>query len=200
MTEKLILLVLAVVGLVISGIRPVDRPTWWLEVLPVIVAVPVLIGTHRRFPLTPLAYRLIVFHALILVLGAHYTYAQVPLGDWARDAFGLARNHYDRLGHLAQGFIPAIVIREVLLRVTPLQPGGWTFLLVTACALSISALYELGEWWAAAALGQAVEAFLGTQGDPWDTQWDMVLALRGAVTSQFLLGRAHDRALARLRA
>ncbi len=198
MTEKHILLVLALVGLVVSGIRPVDRPTWWLEVLPVIVAVAVLVGTYRRFPLTPLAYRLIVFHALILAYGAHYTYAQVPLGDWARDAFGLARNHYDRLGHLAQGFIPAIVIREVLLRMTPLQPGGWTFLMVTACGLSVSALYELGEWWAAAAFGEAAEAFLGTQGDPWDTQWDMVLALLGAVTSQLLLGRAHDRALARL--
>jgi putative membrane protein len=146
-----------------------------------------------------LAYRLIFIHALILILGGHYTYAQVPLGDWARDAFGLARNHYDRLGHLAQGFIPAIVVREVFLRLTPLRPGGWTFVIVSAVCLGISAFYELIEWWVAVAVGQAADAFLGTQGDPWDTQWDMFLALVGAVAAQIMFGRAHDRALAGLR-
>jgi putative membrane protein len=199
MTENRVLFALALLALVVSGIAPTDRATWLLEVLPVIVAGPVLAGTHRRFPLTPLAYRLIFIHALILILGGHYTYAQVPLGDWARDAFGLARNHYDRLGHLAQGFIPAIVVREVFLRLTPLRPGGWTFVIVSAVCLGISAFYELIEWWVAVAAGQAADAFLGTQGDPWDTQWDMFLALVGAVAAQIMFGRAHDRALAGLR-
>jgi putative membrane protein len=199
MTENRVLFALALLALVVSGIAPTDRATWLLEVLPVIVAGPVLAGTHRRFPLTSLAYRLIFIHALILILGGHYTYAQVPLGDWARDAFGLARNHYDRLGHLAQGFIPAIVVREVFLRLTPLRPGGWTFVIVSAVCLGISAFYELIEWWVAVAAGQAADAFLGTQGDPWDTQWDMFLALVGAVAAQIMFGRAHDRALAGLR-
>lgn len=199
MTENHILFALALVALVVSGIAPADRATWWLETLPVIIAGPVLAGTYRRFPLTPLAYRLIFIHALILILGAHYTYAHVPLGEWARNAFGLARNHYDRLGHLAQGFIPAIVVREVLLRMMPFRPGGWTFVIVSAFCLGISAFYELIEWWVAVAAGQAADAFLGTQGDPWDTQWDMFLALVGAVAAQLLLGRLHDRALAGLR-
>ena len=199
MTENRVLFALALLALVVSGIAPTDRATWLLEVLPVIVAGPVLAGTHRRFPLTSLAYRLIFIHALILILGGHYTYAQVPLGDWARDAFGLARNHYDRLGHLAQGFIPAIVVREVFLRLTPLRPGGWTFVIVSAVCLGISAFYELIEWWVAVAAGQAADAFLGTQGDPWDTQWDMFLALVGAVAAQIIFSRAHDRALAGLR-
>lgn len=198
MTEKRVLFALALLALVVSGFAPADRVTWLLEALPVIIAGPVLAGTHRRFPLTPLAYRLIFVHALILIVGAHYTYAQMPLGDWARDAFGLARNHYDRLGHLAQGFIPAIVVREVLLRATPLRPGGWTFAIVAGCCLGISAFYELIEWWVALTAGQAADAFLGTQGDPWDTQWDMFLALVGAIAAQIMLGRVHDRALARL--
>ncbi len=186
------------VALLVSGVSPRDRTTWWLEVFPVLIAAPVLIATFARFPLTPLAYTLIALHALILILGGHYTYAQVPLGFWAQDWLGLTRNHYDRLGHFAQGFVPAIVAREVLLRTSPLRPGRWLFFLVTATCLAISACYELIEWWAALAGGQSADAFLGTQGDVWDTQWDMFLALIGALTAQLTLSRAHDRALASL--
>lgn len=189
------LLALTTVALVASGIGPYDRTTWWLEVAPVLIAVPILVATRRRFPLSPLAYRLLFVHGLILMLGGHYTYARVPLGDWVRDALGLARNHYDRLGHLAQGFVPAIVVREVVLRLTPLRRGGWLFFLVTFTCLGFSAFYELIEWWAAVLGGESAEAFLGTQGDVWDTQWDMFLALVGAVSAQLLLGRAHDRSL-----
>jgi putative membrane protein len=154
--------------------------------------------TRRRFPLTPLAYRLIFLHSGILMLGGHYTYAEVPLGFWMRDAFGLARNHYDRIGHFAQGFVPAILAREILLRKTPLKPGGWLFFLVTCVCLAISACYEFIEWWTALASGSGADAFLGTQGDPWDTQWDMFLCLLGALTAQLTLSRLHDRQLARL--
>jgi putative membrane protein len=198
---KIYLLVLcAGVGaaLIVSGIAPRDRTTWWLEVSPVLLAAPILVATAARFPLTPLACTLIAVHALILCLGGHYTYAEVPLGFWARDALGLARNHYDRLGHFAQGFVPAIVVREVLLRTSPLRRGRWLFFLVTATCLAISACYEFIEWWTALLGGQAADAFLGTQGDVWDTQWDMFLALVGALTAQLLLARTHDRALARL--
>jgi putative membrane protein len=184
--------------LVVSGIRPTDRLTWLLEVAPAIAAVPVLVATRRRFPLTPLLYVLVALHAAILCVGGHYTYAEVPVGFWARDALGLSRNPFDRLGHLAQGFVPALVAREVLLRTSPLRPGRWLFVVVTAVALAISATYELVEWGAALVLGQGADAFLGTQGDPWDTQWDMFLALVGAVAAQVLLARLHDRQLARL--
>ena len=190
----------AVVGaaLIVSGIAPRDRTTWWLEVFPVLLGAPILLATAARFPLTPLVYTLLAIHALILILGGHYTYAEVPLGFWVRDALGLARNHYDRVGHFAQGFIPAILAREILLRTSPLRRGRWLFFLVTATCLAISALYELIEWWAALAGGESADAFLGTQGDVWDTQWDMFLALIGAITAQLALGRTHDRALARL--
>jgi len=137
-------------------------------------------------------------HATILMLGGHYTYAEVPLGNWVKDALGLARNHYDRLGHFAQGFVPAILAREILLRKTPLRSGRWLFFLVTCVCLAISACYELIEWWTAVATGEAATAFLGTQGDPWDTQWDMFIALIGAVTAQLLLARGHDRQLSAL--
>jgi len=197
--EPLLLLGLGAVALVLSGIGPHDRLTWLLEVAPVLIAAPLLIATFRRFRLTPLLYRLILLHALILMLGGHYTYAEVPLGFWVQDLFELARNHYDRLGHLAQGFIPAILAREILLRRTPLTPGRWLFVLVTSVCLAFSACYELIEWGAAVALGQSADAFLGTQGDPWDTQWDMFMALIGAVAAQATLGRLHDRQLARLR-
>jgi putative membrane protein len=196
--EPRILLALGLGLLVLSGIGPHDRLTWLLEVAPILLGVPILVATYRRFPLTPLCYRLVFLHACILMLGGHYTYAEVPLGFWARDALGLARNHYDRVGHLAQGFIPAILAREVLLRCTPLRPGGWLFFLVTSVCLAFSALYELIEWWAAVALEAGATAFLGTQGDPWDTQWDMFLCLVGAVAAQLLLARRHDRELARL--
>jgi len=194
--EPAILLAIGAVLLVVSGVRPHDQTTWVLEVFPIFLGIPLLLLTSRRFPLTPLAYRLIFVHALILMLGGHYTYAQVPLGFWVQELFGLARNHYDRLGHLAQGFVPAIIAREVLLRRSPLVPGKWLFFLVLCICLSVSATYELVEWWAAVLGGEAADAFLGTQGDPWDTQWDMFLALVGAVASQLVLARIHDRQLA----
>ena len=194
----LVLLVLGSVALVLSGIDPYDRATWVMEVFPIFVAVPVLLLTGRQFPLTPLAYGLIFVHALILMLGGHYTYARVPLGFWVQDLLDLGRNHYDRLGHLAQGFVPAILVREILLRRSPLVRGRWLFVLVTAFCLAVSACYEFIEWWAALLGGESADAFLGTQGDVWDTQWDMFLALIGAVVAQLTLSRVHDRQLARL--
>ena len=196
--EPLVLLVVGLVLLAWSGLAPHDRFTWFLEVAPIFIAVPVLIATRRRFPLTPLAYRLILVHAVILMVGGHYTYERVPLGDWVRDAAGLARNDYDRVGHFAQGFVPAILAREILLRRTPLVRGRWLFFLVTCVCLAISACYEFVEWWTAVATGDAATAFLGTQGDPWDTQWDMLTALVGAITAQAVLSREHDRELALL--
>jgi putative membrane protein len=192
---------LAGVGAVLlwSGIGPYDRATWWLEVAPVLVAAPLLVATAQRFPLTPLLYSLLFLHAVILMVGGHYTYARVPLGFWAQDLFDLARNHYDRVGHLAQGFIPAIVAREILLRRTPLRPGGWLFFLVLCVCLAISAVYELLEWWTALLAGEAADAFLATQGDVWDTQWDMFLAGIAATAAQLLLARWHDAQLRRLR-
>jgi len=191
---------LALLGLVLavlawSGIGPRDRFTWFLEVLPVLLALPLLLWTGRRFRFTDLAYGLMALHAVILMVGGHYTYAEMPLFNWLRDSFDLARNHYDRLGHVAQGFIPAIVAREILLRASPLNPGGWLFLLTTSFCLAFSAFYEMIEWWVAVASGDEAVAFLATQGDVWDTQWDMFLALLGAVCSQLLLGRWHDRQL-----
>ncbi|MCG6877090.1 MAG: DUF2238 domain-containing protein [Betaproteobacteria bacterium] len=179
----------------ISAIRPREVGTWALEAAPVAIAIPVLVATRHAFPLTPLAYRLIFVHALILLVGGHYTYAHVPLGFWLQDVFDLARNPYDRIGHFAQGFVPAIVAREILLRTTPLRPGKMLFFLVLCIALAISAFYELIEWWTAVIFGEGAEEFLGTQGDPWDTQWDMFLALLGAAASQLLLARMHDRQL-----
>ena len=168
-----------------------------LEIAPVLIAAPVLYFTWASFRLTPLAYRLIFLHALILMLGGHYTYAHVPLGFWLQDSFDLARNPYDRIGHFAQGFVPAIIAREILLRRSPLRAGKWTFFIVCCVCLAISACYEFIEWWAALILGQGAQEFLGTQGDPWDTQWDMFMALAGAVTAQLVLSRVHDRQLAR---
>ena len=196
--EPAVLLVMAVILLGASGIAPRDRFTWVLEVAPILIAVPVLLATRRRFPLTPLAYRLLFVHALILMLGGHYTYAEVPLGFWVGKALGFSRNHYDRLGHFAQGFVPAILAREILLRRSPLRPGRWLFFLVACVCLAVSATYELIEWWTALATGEGATAFLGTQGDPWDTQWDMFLALIGALSALALLARAHDRELAAL--
>jgi len=196
--EPAVLLGVGLALLAWSGLRPHDHFTWLLETAPIFIGVPVLVATRRRFPLTPLAYRLIFVHALILMAGGHYTYAEVPLGDWVKDALGLARNDYDRLGHFAQGFVPAILAREILLRRTPLRRGGWLFFLVTCVCLAISACYELVEWWTAVATGEAATAFLGTQGDPWDTQWDMFTALVGALTAQLTLARVHDRELSAL--
>lgn len=197
--EPRILLAVVAFILIASGIDPVaDRYTWFLETLPVMIGIPLLLATGRRFPLTALLYRLLALHALILIVGGYYTYAEVPLFDWLRDTLALSRNHYDRVSHLAQGFIPAILAREILLRCSPLQPGGWLFLTVTSICLAFSAFYELIEWWVALLSEQAATAFLGTQGDPWDTQWDMFLALVGAITAQLTLGRLHDRQLRRL--
>lgn len=193
--ERRVLLTATVIGLVLSGISPRDRLTWFLEVAPVLIGIPFLVATHTRFPLTPLIYRLLVVHAVILMVGAHYTYAEVPLGRWVQDTFGLARNHYDRLGHFAQGFVPAMLARELLLRTSSLQQGRWLFLLVTSVCLAFSACYELFEWGTARTLGQSATAFLGTQGDEWDTQWDMFLALLGSVVAQVCLSSTHDRQL-----
>lgn len=189
------MIAIVLLGLILSGIDPYDRPTWWMEVFPVLIGLPILILTYDRFPLTPLAYRLITIHAMILMLGGHYTYARVPLGFWIQDLFDFARNHYDRIGHFAQGFVPAIIAREVLLRNSPLSPGKMLFFLVACVCLAISASYEFIEWWAAVAGGEAADAFLGTQGDVWDTQWDMFLALIGSLTAQLTLGRLHDKQL-----
>ena len=194
----LALLILIAIALVLSGLAPDDRGTWWLEIFPILIGAPILVATYRRFPLTTLVYTLLAVHALILMIGGHYTYARVPLGFWAQDLFGFARNHYDRLGHFAQGFVPAILAREILLRTSPLRPGRWLFVLVTAVCLAFSACYEFIEWGAALAGGESADAFLGTQGDVWDTQWDMFFALIGAITAQLTLSKAHDRALERL--
>jgi putative membrane protein len=196
--EPLVLLCLGVVLLALSGVAPHDRFTWVLEVAPILIGLPILVVTYPRFRLTPLVYRLLFLHALVLMVGGHYTYAEVPVGFWVRDALGLARNDYDRLGHFAQGFVPAILAREILLRRSPVRPGKWLFFLVTCVCLAVSAFYELTEWWTALATGDAATAFLGTQGDPWDTQWDMFTALIGAIVAQLTLRRLHDRQLARL--
>jgi putative membrane protein len=196
-TVPLALLLVVGVVLVWSGIGPADRLTWLLEVAPVLIVVPLLAVTYHSFPLTRLAYNLIALHAIILMVGGHYTYAEVPFGFWLQDVFHFSRNHYDRIGHLAQGFVPAILAREILLRRSPLLPGKMLFFLVVCVCLGVSAAYELIEWASALILGQSADAFLGTQGDSWDTQWDMFLALLGALTAQLTLARLHDRALAR---
>lgn len=198
MALRTALLLVVLAALIASGVAPYDRGVWWAEVMPVLIAVPILLATARRFPLTPLACGLIAFFALILILGGAYTYARVPIGFVVQDWFDLARNPYDRFGHFFQGVTPAILGRELLLRTSPLRPGKWLFCLVTLSCLGISALYELVEW-ASAELwaGGAVE-FLGTQGDPWDTQKDMALAGFGAIAALLLLARRHDRELATL--
>ena len=196
--EPLVLFGVAGVLLVVSGIGPVDRLTWMLEVAPVAVAVPFMAATRRRWPLTPLVYRLLFLHACILMLGGHYTYAQVPVGYWVQDWLDLSRNHYDRLGHIAQGFIPAILMREILWRASPLRGSRWLPFLVVCFCLAFSAFYEFIEWWSALIIGEGADAFLATQGDVWDTQWDMFLAMSGAIVSLLLLSRIHDRQLARI--
>lgn len=198
--SRLPLALLALVGLALaaSALAPYDRATWWMEVAPVLIVAPVLLATHRRFPLTPLLQVLIAVHALVLIVGGTWTYARVPVGFWLQDVLALDRNPYDRIGHFMQGFVPAIAAREILLRQRVLRAGGWLFFVVICICLAISAAYELVEWGAAVALGQGAEAFLGTQGDPWDTQSDMAMALLGALAAQLALGRWHGRQLARL--
>lgn len=185
-------------ALVWSGISPYDRTTWWLEVVPVLVAVPVLAMTRRRFPLTDLLYLLIFLHALVLIFGGAYTYARVPLGFWLQDWLGLGRNPYDKIGHFMQGLVPALLAREILWRRGDVVRRPMLAFLAVCVALAVSAFYELIEWWAALALGQGAEEFLGTQGDPWDTQSDMFLALLGALAGIACLGRLHDRHMRRL--
>jgi len=192
------LLFAAVSGLLLlSGIHPFDRLTWFMEVIWVLAALGLLLWLHPRFALTRLLYVLIALHAILLIVGGHYTYAEVPLGRWFQEWFGLARNHYDRLGHFAQGVIPALLARELLLRHHVVRRGAWLFYLCVACALSFSAFFEMIEWWAALVYGAQADAFLATQGDVWDTQWDMFMALCGAVSAQWLLARQHDRELGR---
>jgi putative membrane protein len=185
-------------ALLASGIAPYDRLTWFMEVLPVLIAAPLLLLTRERLPLTPLVYVLIAVHGLILIYGGAYTYARTPLGFWLQDLLGFARNPYDRIGHIAQGFVPALLARELLLRVFGIGGRKILFFLVLCIALAISAFYELIEWWAALLIGAEADEFLATQGDVWDTQWDMFLALCGAFAAQLLLGRWHDRQLARI--
>jgi putative membrane protein len=191
----LIALAVVLIALLASGIQPTDRMTWFMEVIWVMVAVPVLLLTRQRFPLSATLSVLIMLHCLILILGGYYTYAHVPLGFWVQDWLGLERNHYDRLGHFAQGFVPAMLARELLLRQTPLRPGAWLSYLCVAAALSFSAFFEMIEWWAALIYGAQADAFLATQGDVWDTQWDMFLALIGAICALALLSRRHNREL-----
>ncbi|MBW2293397.1 MAG: DUF2238 domain-containing protein [Deltaproteobacteria bacterium] len=181
-----------------SGIGPHDRITWWLEVSPVLIGALIATLTFSSFRLSPLLYRLLFIHAVILMVGGHYTYARVPPGFWLQDLLDLSRNHYDRLGHLAQGFIPAILAREILIRLSPLEPGKWLFFFVVCACLAFSAFYEMIEWWVALLGGQSAASFLGTQGDIWDTQWDMFFALIGSICAQVFLGRTHDQSLRRL--
>jgi putative membrane protein len=186
-------------ALVVSGIKPYDRPTWWLEVAPVLIAVPLLAATYRRFPLTTLLYALIFSHCLVLIHGGAYTYARVPLGFWLQDLFGFERNPYDRIGHFMQGFVPAMIAREVLVRNRFVNGNRMVAFLSLCVALAVSALYELIEWGAALAFGQGAHEFLGTQGDPWDTQADMFLALIGAAVALVLLGKTQDQQIHALR-
>lgn len=197
---RLPFVLLGIVGAALawSARAPFDRATWWMEVAPVLIAAPLLVATHRRFPLTPLLQVLIAAHALVLIVGGAWTYAKVPFGFWLQDVLALDRNPYDRIGHFMQGLVPAMVAREILLRLRVVRGRGWLFYIVTSLCLAISALYELIEWGAAVALGQGADAFLGTQGDPWDTQSDMAMALVGAITGQLLLGRWQDRLIGRL--
>ena len=197
-TELVFLLAVTVLGLAVSGFRPFDLLTWFLEVFPVLVAIPLLWATRSRFPLTRMLYWLIALHALILMIGGHYTYARVPLGAWAQEMFDFSRNHYDRIGHIAQGFIPALIVREVLLRRSPLVRGKWLFFLVTCVCMAISVVYEFIEWWTAVIGENASVEFLGLQGDVWDTQWDMFLCTLGAIAAQLMLAGVQDRQLREL--
>src|SRR6266498_2162490 len=194
------LLVLFFAVLVWSAVRPHDYFTWSMEGFPAIVGIVLIAATHRRFPLTPLLLVLLTLHAIILMVGGHYTYAEVPLGFWMRDVFHLGRNDYDRIGHFAQGFVPAIVAREILIRRNVVRGRGWLYFIIVAICLAISAAYELLEWRVSVATGSSGDAFLGTQGDVWDTQEDMAIAFIGALMAPLLLGALHDRQMARLAA
>ena len=184
---------------IILGIAPrADRMTWVMENFPVWIGLVLLFCTDRKFPISILGLSLLAFHAVILMVGGYYTYAKVPLGFWMQEWFGFARNHYDRIGHFAQGFIPAVLVRELLLRKAGVARNAWLPFLVVSVCLAFSACYEFIEWWTALATGDAATDFLGTQGDPWDTQWDMFLALVGATVSVLFISRWHDRSMAEL--
>jgi len=195
--EPIVLMVAGILLLALTAFHPHDYATWWMETAPIFIALPILIVTYKTYTLTPLLYRLLFLHAVILMVGGHYTYAEVPLGYWMQDWFGFARNNYDKIGHLAQGFIPAMLFRELLLRSSPLKQGKLLFTLVLASCLAVSASYELIEWAAAEMMGQGADAFLGTQGYAWDTQSDMLMALIGAIVAQVVLGKVQDRQLLR---
>ncbi|MDP1676188.1 MAG: DUF2238 domain-containing protein [Bacteroidota bacterium] len=192
---RILLLILYTAALVWSAIQPKEYFTWILEVFPSLIAIVVLAATYKRFPLTNLAYTLILVHSCILFVGGHYTYAEVPLFDWIRDTFHQSRNNYDKVGHFAQGFIPAIVVREIFIRKNVIPSRRWMNFLIVAVCLALSAVYEFIEWFVAVSTGDSAEAFLGTQGYVWDTQSDMLYATIGAITAIILLSRFHDRQL-----
>lgn len=193
-----ILLAIVIAVFIWSGIGPHDRWTWYAEVAPVIIALPLLFFTRHKFPLTPLLYTLIAIHCIVLLVGGHYTYALTPIGDWLREPFGFERNHYDRLGHLMQGFVPAMIARELLLRTSTLKAGKWMFAIIVLSCFGISAIYELIEWQAAILTGTHADQFLATQGDVWDTQKDMLCAGIGAIIALLTLSRYHNRQLSQL--
>ncbi len=198
MNIKILIWVVVFLSVLIwSAIEPADRLTWWMEVIPALVGLIILTMTRQRFPLTELVYFLILIHAIILMVGGHYTYAEVPLGDWLRDLVGGERNNYDKLGHLAQGFVPVMIAREIMIRNKVVAAKGWLTFLLLSVVLAFSAFYELIEWWAALVSSEAAESFLGTQGYVWDTQSDMGFALAGAILALLLLGRMHDQQLQR---
>jgi putative membrane protein len=193
--ERRMLVLGVIAAIVISYFGCKDPLTWLLEIIWILIGLPWIAWKWKSFPLTRLLSWWLAVHALVLIYGGHYTYAETPLGLWAKEAFDLSRNHYDRLGHFMQGFVPAILVRELLLRTSPLQRGRWLFTLTTTACLAFSAFFEMIEWWSALAWGGAADAFLATQGDVWDTQWDMFLCLIGAIVSQLIWSRVHDRQL-----
>lgn len=196
---KILWILLYSVILIWSAINPADYFTWFLEVLPALIGFVVLVITYKKFKLTSLTYTLILIHCIILMVGGHYTYAEVPLFDWIKDFFALGRNNYDKVGHLAQGFIPAIIAREILIRKSVIKGSGWLNFLVICFCLAFSAFYELIEWWVAVSTGESAEAFLGTQGYAWDTQSDMAMALLGAIFSLMILSKIHDNQLKKIK-
>ena len=195
---NIVLLILIIIALTISTLHPYDRTTWLLEVFPVLIALPILIFTHKKYPLTRLLYILIFLHSLVLILGGAYSYARVPLGFWLQDLLHLSRNPYDKIGHFMQGFVPAIIAREILIRGRYVHGKKMLSFLCVCVVMAISASYELIEWAAAVALGQGADEFLGTQGDPWDTQSDMLFALIGGISTLFSLAKYHDRQIIQL--
>jgi len=199
MNIKILIWVVVFLSVLIwSAVEPADRLTWWMEVIPALVGFLILITTRQRFPLTELVYFLILIHAIILMVGGHYTYAEVPLGDWLRDLVGGDRNNYDKLGHLAQGFIPVMIAREIMIRNKVVAVKGWLTFLLLSVVLAFSAFYELIEWWAALVSSEAAESFLGTQGYVWDTQSDMLWALCGAIVALLSLSKLHDQQISAL--